>query len=223
MTRASGALRAHSVLIPRSREAAQFSIRRSDNTSWRILPPPVLACRCHLFFIAEDRPIWPPDALIASSGHSRTMRPWRAAQQYSLVDVGLPGAGVDVTQLRSLFLRISCDVIVGLRWIQPEQASGSAPALSVGNRRCRHNRHHGDRTENDCKKAGAFHLVEFQHGDVSLSRLMRRFKGSSQGDRSAYEDPGLIRIPYRNAILLNMTGQLKVSTGMNITFTSTAS
>ncbi len=141
--------------------------------------------RCHLFFIAEDRPIWPPDALTASSGHSRTMRLWRAAQQYLLVDVGLPGAGVDVTQLRSLFLRISCDVIVGLRWIQPEQASGSAPALSVGNRRCRHKRHHGDRTENDCKKADAFHLVEFQHGDVSLSidaplNGSARFKVTSQ-------------------------------------------
>ena len=28
----------------------------------------------------------------------------RAAQQYLLIDVGLPGAGVDVTQLRSLLL-----------------------------------------------------------------------------------------------------------------------
>ena len=47
----------------------------------------------------------------------------------------------------------------------------ASAALSVGrrDRRCRNNRHHGDRTENDCKKADAFYLVEFQHGDVSLS------------------------------------------------------
>jgi hypothetical protein len=187
VTRASGALRAHSVLSvslargkPLNSQFAGLTIHLGGYCRPLSLPAGAISS---LLFIAEDRPIWPPDALIASSGHSRTMRLWRAAQQYSLVDVGLPGAGVDVTQLRSLFLRISCDVIVGLRWIQPEQASGSAPALSVGNRRCRQNRHHGDRTENECKKAGAFHLVEFQHGDVSLSRLMRRSKG--QGDRSA--------------------------------------
>ena len=93
----------------------------------------------------------------------------RPAQQYLLVDAGLPGAGVHITQLRSLLLGISCGIIGGLGWIQPEQASRSGPGL------------------------------------VSLTESRTN--------------------PYfliANAIT-NMTGQLKVSMGLNITFTSTAS
>jgi hypothetical protein len=159
----------------------------------------------------------------------------RPAQQYLLVDAGLPGAGVHITQLRSLLLGISCGIIGGLGWIQPEQASRSGPALSLGRRgrRSRKKCHHGDRTEGHSKNAYVFNLVEVQHGDVSLSidaplkALAVRcrntakplhIKVTGQLNRITHQSV----FSHRNAIT-NMTGQLKVSMGLNITFTSTAS